>query len=437
MVNKDNKRFDTLKIHAGYDPRQHNYASAVPIYQSVAFNFGDAARAGQLVRFREKGFTYTRVGNPTTAVLEERMAELDGGAAAVAFASGMAAVTGTIFNLAEGGGRIIASANIYGSSFDEFRTLFPKFGIHFDFISDINDLSRVEAAIREDTKAIFVESVTNPTTVVTDVAALAALAHQHGIPLVVDNTFPTPYLFNPIHCGADIVVYSSTKGISGHGDVVSGLVIDGGRFDFGNGRFQQFAEKNFVLGDEEEGIERSYLEAFDEAVFAARLRIVYLRLFGAVLSPIDAYLVLRGLDTISERLSKQVASARKVATHLAAHPRVRRVYYSGLPDHPQHELVDEYFPRGVGAIFSFELDGTEAQTKKILDSVHIFSYLPNVGDVRSLIVNPGRTTHREMPGATRRQNGVSNDLIRLSIGLEDADDLIADLDQAIDHAFAS
>ncbi|WP_100487346.1 O-acetylhomoserine aminocarboxypropyltransferase/cysteine synthase family protein [Sporolactobacillus pectinivorans] len=435
MAEKKQEKFDTLKIHAGYDPKEHNYASSVPIYQTVAFGFGDSGRADRLVNFKEKGFSYTRMGNPTTAVLERRIADLDGGADAVAVGSGMAAVSYTILNLAEGGGRIVAAANIYGSSFDEFRTLFPKYGIHFDFIDDINDFDQVESAIKEDTKAIFVESVTNPTTAVTDVAALAQLAHRHGIPLVVDNTFPTPYLFNPIRYGTDIVVYSSTKGISGHGEVISGLIVDAGNFDFSNGRFKQFEEKEFVLGSEEEHEQRSFVEAFGNKAFIARIRIKYLRLFGAVLSPFESYLVLLGIETLSERLAKQVASAKKIAEFLAITPHVKAVQYSGLSDHPQHELVRKYFPRGVGAIFAFEVNGTEEQAKKILDSVKIFSYLPNVGDARSLIVNPGRTTHREIPSVNKKQSGLSNTVIRLSIGLEDVDDLIGDLDQAIHKAF--
>jgi O-acetylhomoserine (thiol)-lyase len=435
MAEESEKRFDTLKIHAGYDPKQHNYASQVPIYQTVAFGFGDSQRAERLVNFKEKGFSYTRVGNPTTAVLEQRIADLDGASEAVAVGSGMAAVSYTLLNLAEGGGRIISASNIYGSSFDEFRTLFPKFGIHFDFIDDINDLAQVEAAIKEDTKAIFVESVTNPDTEVTNVEALAALAHKHGIPLVIDNTFPTPYLFNPIRYGADIVVYSSTKGISGHGEVVSGLIVDAGKFDYGNGKFKQFEEKEFVLGNEEEHVERSFVEAFGTKAFAARIRVKYLRLLGAVLSPFESYFVLLGIETLSERLAKQVASAVKIARYLEGNPHVKAVHYSGLPDHPQHELVNRYFPRGVGAIFAFDIDGTEAQTKEILNSVKVFSYLPNVGDARSLIVNPARTTHREIPTTNRRKSGLTNTLIRLSIGLEDADDLISDLDQALSKAF--
>ncbi|MFT8319162.1 MAG: aminotransferase class I/II-fold pyridoxal phosphate-dependent enzyme [Sporolactobacillus sp.] len=434
MTDVPEEKFDTLKIHAGYDPKEHHYASSVPIYQTVAFGFGDSERADRLVNAREKGFSYSRLGNPTTAVLEKRIAKLDGASEAVAVGSGMAAVSYTILNLAEGGGRILTSSNIYGSSFDEFRTLFPKYGITFDFMDDINDLKHVEASIREDTKAIFVESVTNPATMITDVAALAQLAHQNGIPLVVDNTFPTPYLFNPIRYGADIVVYSSTKGISGHGEVISGLIVDAGNFNFGNGKFKQFEEKEFILGNEETHLERSFAEAFGKGAFAARIRMKYLRLLGAVLSPFESYLVLLGIETLSERLTKQVASAQKIAEYLVQNPHVKAVQYSGLADHPQHELVKKYFPRGVGAIFSFTFDGTEKQTRKVLDSVRVFSYLPNVGDARSLIVNPGRTTHREIPLADRERNGLSNNLIRLSIGLEDVNDLIDDLDQAIRKA---
>lgn len=433
----EQQRFDTLKIHAGYHPEQHLYASSVPIYETAAFGFGDTARADRLVNFEENGYSYTRMGNPTTAVLEERVARLEGAEEAIAVGSGMAAITYTLLNLAEGGGEIITASNIYGSSFDEFRTLFPKYGITIIFVTDINDLQQIESVITERTKAIFAESVTNPSTIITDIAALAALAHARGIPLVVDNTFSTPYLFQPITYGADIVVYSSTKGLNGHGNVISGLIVDSGQFDYRNGRFPQFDEEEFVLGNEETGVSQSYAEAFGQRAFAARIRIKYLRLFGAVLSPFSAYLLLLGLETLSERLSKQVASAEKVAAFLAAHPHVKDVHYSSLPTHPQYDLAKKYFPRGVGAIFAFVVDGTEAQTKKLIDAVKLFSYLPNVGDARSLIVNPGRTTHREIPEATRAGNGLTNQLIRLSIGLEDVDDLIHDLDQAFARVFDS
>lgn len=428
-----NQKFDTERLHAGYDPADHQYASSVPIYESAAFGFGDAARANGILDGTVSGYSYTRNGNPTTAVLEKRIAALEGGVDAVAVGSGMAAITYTILNVAEGGGRILAPTNIYGASLDEFRTLFPKFGIQFDFYDDVNDLDEVRKRLHPDTKAIYVESVANPSTEITDIEALAKIAHENGIPLIVDNTFPTPYLLQPFKFGADIDVYSSTKGINGHGNVISGLVVDHGQFDWANGKFPQFTEPEFTLGDEENGKQVSFVDKFGKGAFAARIQTKYVRLFGGLLGPFEAYLVLLGLETISERLEKEVANATAVAKFLATNPHVKRVYYSGIE--PNNPLVPKYFPKGIGAILAFEVSGSEKEVANILDNVELFSYLPNVGDAKSLIVNPTRTTHREIPSAIRAKHALNNQVIRLSIGLEDAADLIADLDQAITKAF--
>lgn len=425
--------FDTKRLHAGYQPEDHQYASSVPIYESAAFGFGTEARAEGIIGGTISGYSYTRNGNPTTKVLEDRIAALEGGVDAVAVGSGMAAITYTILNVAEGGGRILAPTNIYGASLDEFRTLFPKFNINFDFYDDVNDLETVKAAIKPDTKAIYVESVANPSTEVTDIEALAEIAHAHQIPLIVDNTFPTPYLLRPFEFGADIVVYSSTKGINGHGNVISGLVVDHGQFDWTNGKFPQFTEPEFTLGDEATGQQASFVEKFGASAFAARIQVKYVRLFGGLLSPFDAYLVLLGLETISERLTKEVANATAVAKYLSHNPHVKRVYYSGIES--ANPLVTKYLPKGIGAILAFELDGTAEQVATLLDHVKVFSYLPNVGDAKSLIVNPTKTTHREIPAAIRAKHALNDRVIRLSIGLESATDLINDLEQAINQAF--
>lgn len=430
------EKFDTLRIHGGYDPAKHNNSATVPIYQNVAFALGSAERGEAVAQGNvPDAYMYSRVGNPTVGVLERRLAALDGGTEAVAVGSGMAAITYAILNVAEGGGRIIAPYDIYGAALDEFETLFPKYGINFDLVGNINDFDEVKSLIQPDTKAIYVESVANPTTEISDVEKLARIAHEAHIPLIVDNTFSTPYLFKPIQYGADIVVYSSTKGISGHGNVVSGVIIDGGHFDWENSQFPQFQENEFILKSAEHPENYSYTTVFKNQAFIKRIRMKYLRLMGAVLGPFDAYLELVGLETISERLDKEVATSLKIANYLEKNPHVKAVYYTGLPDSSQYSLAKKYFPKGIGTVLSFELNGTAEQTKKVVDAVKLFLYLPNVGDSRSLIVNPIKITHREVPEDRRAASHITDQLLRLSIGLEDSDDLISDLDQAIKTAF--
>ncbi|WP_281165782.1 O-acetylhomoserine aminocarboxypropyltransferase/cysteine synthase family protein [Liquorilactobacillus sicerae] len=418
-------KFDTKKIHAGYVPEDHNYSATVPIYQNVAFDLDSTARTKKILAGELPGsYTYSRVANPTVDVFEKRINELDGGVGAVAVGSGMAAITDAVLNTAEGGGRIIAPLDIYGATLDEFRTLFPKFGIYTDFVENINNFDQVEKLIKPDTKAIYAESVSNPITNIADVEGLAKLAHSHNIPLIIDNTFPTPYLFNPIKHGADVVVYSSTKGINGHGNAVSGIVVDGGHFNWGQDKFPQFLEPEITLKQPGRK-DTSFAAVCGKAAFIQRLRTKYLRLFGAVLSPFDAYLELLGLETISERISKEVATSLKLAHFLERNTHVEKVYHSGLLNTDQKDLVKKYFPRGIGTIFSFKLKGTQENVNKLLDSVKVFTYLPNVGDNRSLIVNPSDVTHREVPKDELTKENVTFNLLRLSIGLEDADDLVA------------
>ena len=427
--------FSTAAVHAGYDRAANARAASVPIYASAAFDMESAEHGDALSAGTAEGFSYSRVANPTVDALERRVAALEGGVAAVAVASGMAAVSFALLCAAEGGGRIISPTNLYGASVDAMESFFPAFGIHTDFVPDINDLAQVESLIGPDTRAIYAETVANPSTDVTDVPALADLAHRHGIPLIVDNTVPTPYLYRPIEHGADIVVHSTTKGITGHGNAVGGIVVDAGRFDWANERFPQFTTPELVVSDERAGLEHSFASRYGREAFIRRVRIKYLRTFGAVPSPFNAYLSLVGLETLPQRVARQADSARRIAAHLLDVPHVTRVNHSALGLTGQRDLVRRDFPQGVGQILSFTVDGDEGNVRRILDGVRLFSYIPNIGDARSLIVDPARITHREVPAAYRLAAGVTDHLIRLSIGLEDPDDLIADLDQAIAGAY--
>ncbi|MEK0306169.1 O-acetylhomoserine aminocarboxypropyltransferase/cysteine synthase family protein [Bifidobacterium favimelis] len=452
--------FGTRAVHDGYDCRENGYAASVPIYQTSAFDMVDADRGDGLAAGTLDGFSYSRLANPTVKVLEDRLASLEHGRGAVAVASGMAAVSFALMCAAEKGGRLISSSSLYGTSVDAMETFFPNFGIHTDFVDDINDLDAVEALIDDRTRAIFAESVANPSTAVTDIPGLARLAHRHGVALIIDNTVPTPYLLNPIDFGADIVVHSTTKGINGHGNAMGGVIVDGGRFDWGNGRYPQMTQPELVISDERHGSMVSFLDAFGDLAFLHRVHTKYLHTFGAVMSPFNAYLQLNGLETLAQRVPVQVATARRLADHLSTLPQVTQVNYSGLlagqvpagrgtgneqggegggvpaPDDRQAHLVNTLLPKGVGPILSFRVEGGYERVKRIVDGVRLISYMPNIGDCRTLIVDPARITHREVPAVYRRAAGVDDDLLRISAGLEEADDLIADLDQAIAAAYA-
>ncbi|MDR2742992.1 MAG: aminotransferase class I/II-fold pyridoxal phosphate-dependent enzyme [Treponema sp.] len=436
-------KFDTLKIRAAYDPALHNQAVSPPIYQTTAYEFRDTKNADGLFAFTQPGFLYTRVNNPTVDILERRVAALDGGAGALALASGMAAVSYTLLTLAEGGGRILTSPYLYGGSADAFQKIFPKFNIHFDGSFHINDPAALEGDIKPDTRAIYVESVSNPTGAVADIEALASLAHRHGIPLVVDNTFATPYLLNPIKYGADIVVYSATKALNGHGNLIAGIIVEagsaapGGRFPWDNGKFPQLEELQYVLRDRSDNRKRSYLELAPDAPFVTRIRLHYLNYFGAALSPFDAYLALIGIETLSERVQKQIANAKKVIAYLEKSKHVAWIKYAGLESSPSYKLARKYLPGGVPAIFSFGFKGSIEQSEAFLNAVQLWSYHVNVGDARSLIVNSPKTTHGELTPEEQKQADIEPNLIRLSLGLEDAEDLIADLDQAFAKVFGS
>ncbi|MDR1286341.1 MAG: aminotransferase class I/II-fold pyridoxal phosphate-dependent enzyme [Treponema sp.] len=435
-------KFDTLKIRAAYDPALHNQAVSPPVYQTAAYEFRDTKNADGLFALTDPGFLYTRVNNPTVDILERRVAALDGGSAALALASGMAAISYTLLTLAEGGGRILTSPYLYGGSADAFHKIFPKFGIHFDLSPNIDRPGSLEGDIKPDTKAIFVESVSNPAGAVADLEALAALAHKHGIPLVVDNTFATPYLLNPIKYGADIVVYSATKALNGHGNLIAGIIVEAGPegappFPWDNGKFPQMEELQYVLRDRTDNRKRSYLEAAPGAPFVTRIRLHYLNYFGAALGPFDAYLALIGIETLSERVQKQVFNTEKIIAYLEKNSHVAWIKHASLPSDPYHKLAQKYLPRGAPGILSFGFKGTVEQSEAFLNAIELWSYHVNVGDARSLIVNSPKTTHGELTPEEQKRAGIEPNLIRLSLGLEDAEDLAADLDQAFVKVFGA
>jgi O-acetylhomoserine (thiol)-lyase len=434
----ENKRlgFDTKKVRAGHCPCEHNHATQVPIYQTASFELGSTDRAERMLSFEEAGFTYSRTGNPTVAALEQRVAALDGASGAVALASGMAAVTATLLGLAESGQRILASPGVYGGTFDCLKKILPRFGIGVDYAKDVADPRSFEKAIGPQTRAVYIESISNPNAVVADIEGIARAAHERGIPLVVDNTFATPYLLNPFAYGADLIVYSATKALSGHGDALAGLILESGRFDWSNGHFPQFTEKCHNLRDRN-GKARSYVEALPDRPFTSRARMEYLGIFGATLGPFDAYLVLLGIETLSERVAKQVASAEKVVHYLEDNERIAWVSHPSAKNSRSAALAAKYLPRGGGSVLSFGAKGGKDRAKKIIDATELFSYQPNVGDARSLIVNCPEVTHSELNEEELELAGIKPESIRLSIGLEDPEDLIADLDQAIARAFAS
>ncbi len=428
-------RFDTQKVRAGYEPKDHKYAVSPPIYQTASYDFRDVENAKNLFSFKEQGFLYTRVGNPTVAVLEERVRVLEGAAASIGVASGMAAISYTLLNLAEGGGRILTSPFLYGGSADSFKKIYPKFGIHFDIAENLEHPEKLGEEIGPDTKAIYIESISNPNTVLLDLDAISKVAHEHGIPVVVDNTVATPYLYHPFAHGADIVVYSATKGLSGHGNLIAGLILESGTFDYKTEKFPQFSEKYYTLRDEN-GTYRNFLEVFPEAPFTSRIRFNYLNYFGAALSPFDAYLSIVGLETLSERLSKQSENAHKLALYLSSHEGVEWVRYPALEESPYHQLYKRDFEKGAGGLLSFGFKGNEKQKEAFLNAVELFHYHVNIGDARSLIVNSPQTTHGELDEQEKAAADIPENLIRISAGLEDSDDLIADLEQAFQKAFS-
>lgn len=433
-MGNQNYHFETKRIHSGYTSQDHFNSVNVPIYQSAAFDLNDIDRARRLWTGVEAGGIYSRVGNPTASVLEERIRDLDGGSAAIALASGMAAIAYTVLLLGEGGGNIISASSLYGAAQESLTHFFPKFGVKTKFVKNRSDISEYESLIDDNTKAIYLETISNPNIEIYDFEAIAEVAHRHGIPLVVDNTIATPYLFRPFEHGADIIVYSATKGLTGHGNVIAGLVVEKGDFQYSKERFPQFHEKSYKMRDLN-GNPRTPLEFAPTFPFVASLRIFYLEFIGAHLSAFDAYLAIQGLSTLAERLDKQVATTKKLVSYLEGRKEVEWVRHPFASGSPYQALAEKYFPKGAGAVFSFGFGGTREQFKTFIQSLEIFSYHVNIGDVRSLIANPPETTHSELEPQLHELAGIPSNLVRISVGLENADDLIEDLDNAFNKAF--
>ncbi len=430
-------KFDTLKLHAGYDPAEHNGAVSVPIYQTAAFEMGTVAHSDEMFSFDSWDPLYTRLSNPTTDVLEGRLIELHGATAAVSLASGMAAVTYSLLNITAGSGRILTTPRIYGGALDSLTQVFRENNVGFDIVDDPDDPSSFEKAIHDDTKVIYIESLTNPNATILDVEAIADVAHRHGIPLFVDNTLATPYLLNPFDFGADVVIYSATKGLCGHGNVIAGAIIENGKFDYRNGRFPQFDDKpHFLRSQKDEP--RDYYDVFgSEGVFTGRIRGIHLNYLGAALAPFSGYLVLLGIETLSERIDKQVRNAEKLVEYLESRigKEVLWVKHPHAKGSPYKSLADKYFPKGAGGILSFGLAGGIKERTAFLEAVKIWGFQANIGDAKSLIINPSTTTHTELTPELQRAADIEAETIRLSAGLEDADDLIEDIQQAFDEAF--
>lgn len=420
-----NYKFETLQLHVGQEtPDPATDARAVPIYATTSYVFHDCAHAAARFGLEDAGNIYGRLTNSTQEVLEKRIAALEGGSAALALASGAAAINYTIEALAQNGGHIVAQKTIYGGSYNLLAHTLPNFGITATFVN-IHDLEEVEAAIQENTRAIYIETLGNPNSDIPDMDALAELAHKHGLPLVVDNTFGTPYFIRPIEHGADIVVHSATKFIGGHGTTLGGIIVDSGRFDWAaSGNYPAIAEPNPSY----HGV--SFAEAAGPAAFVTYIRAILLRDKGAAISPFAAFLLLQGVETLSLRLERHAQNTKKVVDYLSAHPLVEHVNHPSLVDHPDHELYEKYFPNGGASIFTFEIKGGVKEAHKFIDSLQIFSLLANVADVKSLVIHPATTTHSQLTEEELEDQGIKENTIRLSIGTEHIDDILTDLEQA-------
>ena len=424
MANK--YRFETLQVHAGQEnPDPATDARAVPIYASTSFVFRNSQHAADRFGLRDAGNIYGRLTNPTQSVFEERIAALEGGVAALATASGAAAITYAIEALAGAGENIVASETIYGGTYNLLAHTLPRYGITAKFVTP--EPEEFEKAIDDKTKALYVETLGNPNSNVADLEAIANIAHKHGIPLVVDSTFATPYLVRPIEYGADIVVHSATKFIGGHGTAIGGVIVDGGKFDWAaDGKYPWISEPNPSY----HGI--SFSKAVGAAAFATYIRAILLRDTGATLSPFHAFIFLQGLETLSLRVERHVQNALKIVVYLSKNPKVEAVHHPSLASEPTHELYKKYFPNGGGSIFTFEVKGGAAEAQKFIDNLEIFSLLANVADVKSLVIHPASTTHSQLNENELLEQGIKPNTIRLSIGIENAEDLI----EALDKAFA-
>lgn len=422
-----NYKFETLQLHVGQEnPDPTTDARAVPIYATTSYVFHNCEHAAARFGLADAGNIYGRLTNSTQDVLEQRVAALEGGVASLALASGAAAITYTLEALGQNGGHFVAQKTIYGGSYNLLAHTLPKFGITASFVN-IHDLAEVEAAIQDNTRAIYIETLGNPNSDIPDIDALAELAHKHGIPLVVDNTFGTPYLIRPIEHGADIVVHSATKFLGGHGTTLGGIIVDSGKFDWSaSGKYPAVADPNPSY----HGV--SFVKAVGAAAFVTYIRAVLLRDTGATISPFAAFLLLQGIETLSLRLERHAENTKKVVEFLANHPQVEKVNHPSLSDHPDNELYQKYFPNGGGSIFTFEIKGGVKEAHKFIDSLKIFSLLANVADVKSLVIHPATTTHSQLSTEELEDQGIRPNTIRLSIGTEHIDDIIADLQNGFD-----
>ena len=419
-------KFETLQLHAGQVVDATTKSRAVPIYQTTSFVFEDTQEGAELFALQKAGNIYTRITNPTTSAFEERIAALEGGVGALATASGMAALTYTILGLAHAGDHVVAASTIYGGTFNLLKETLPRYGITTTFV-DIDNLEEVEAAIKDNTKLVLIETLGNPVINIPDIEKIAEIAHKHQIPLVADNTFATPYLINVFSHGVDIAVHSATKFIGGHGTTIGGVIVDSGKFDWtASGKFPQLVEEDPSYHN------ISYTRDVGAAAFIVAARVQLLRDMGAALSPFNSFLLLQGLETLSLRVERHVQNAEKIVDFLVNHPKVEKVNYPKLADSPYHALAEKYLPKGVGSIFTFHVKGGEAEARKVIDNLEIFSNLANVADAKSLVVHPATTTHAQLSDSDLEAAGVTKNQIRLSIGLENVDDLIEDLRLAIE-----
>ena len=419
-----NLKFETLQLHVGQETADPATDSrAVPIYQTTSYVFHNSAHAAARFGLADPGNIYGRLTNSTQDVLEKRVAALEGGVAALAVASGAAAITYAIQALAQSGDHIVAQKTIYGGSFNLLAHTLPQYGISTTFV-DIHNLDEVEAAVQPNTKAVFIETLGNPNSDIPDIDAVSALAHKHGIPVVIDNTFGTPYLIRPIEHGADVVVHSATKFLGGHGTSLGGVIVDSGKFDWkASGKYAPIADPNPSY----HGV--SFVDAVGPAAFVTYIRAILLRDTGAAISPFNAFLLLQGVETLSLRLERHAENTKKVVEYLSNHPLVEKVNHPSLPDHPQNELYKKYFPNGGGSIFTFDIKGGQEEAHKFIDNLEIFSLLANVADVKSLVIHPATTTHSQLTEAELLDQGIKPYTIRLSIGTEHIDDIIADLEK--------
>ena len=428
--------FETRQIHAGQTPDAATGARALPIYQTTSYVFEDADQAANRFALAELGPIYTRITNPTQEVVENRIADLEGGVGALLVASGSSAITLAVLNLAGAGDHLVASPQLYGGTQNLFAHTLPRLGIEVTFVEDPTDPESWRAAARPETKAFFGETIANPSSEVLDIRAVADVAHEVGVPLIVDNTIATPYLCRPIEHGADVVVHSATKYLGGHGTSIAGVIVDAGRFDYGRGdRFPGFTEPDPSYN----GL--VYAEALGEdGIFGVNLsfilkaRVQLLRDLGPAVAPFNAFLIGQGVETLSLRLERHVANARQVATWLAGHDQVERVHYAGLPDHPSHELAQRYLPQGAGAVLAFEIAGGAEAGRAFVSALQLHSHVANIGDVRSLVIHPASTTHSQLSDEAQRAAGVTPGLVRLAVGIEGIEDILADLGTGFEAA---